>query len=429
MLVVAATAFEALAVATVLPATSAELGGIAWYGWTFSAFMLANLVGITVGGTETDRRGPTLPFLLGVALFMGGLVVSGLAPSMPVIVVGRVSQGLGAGLLSAVAYASIARAYSVELQPRMLATLSSAWVVPGLVGPGLSSLIAAHASWRWVFLGLAPLPALGALLVVPALKQIHGHAQPAAGSRNWLSLQLALGSGAALAALSQHGWWIALGLPGAVVAVRALDRLLPHGSLLARKGLPASVATMGLITFAFFGVEAFLPLALNTIRGEPITTAGVSLTAAAVFWTVGAWLPVRLTRVGRRVIVASGLGVLALGFTGVLALLSPAVPAWTAVASWGISGLGMGLAFTTTSAAILEAAPPGQEGAVSSSLQLAQVLGAALSTGAGGAIVVAPFAGDPPRTGIAVVDLLMIATTVLGIRTAWQMNECAAHPR
>jgi hypothetical protein len=88
----------------------------------------------------------------------------------------------------------------------------------------------------------------------------------------------------------------------------------------------------------------------------------------------------------------------------------------------------MGLAFTTTSAAILEAAPPGQEGAVSSSLQLAQVLGAALSTGAGGAIVVAPFAGDPPRTGIAVVDLLMITTTMLGIRTAWQMNERAAHP-
>ena len=157
VLVVVATAFEALAVATILPITSDELGGLDWYGWTFSSFMLANLVGIAVGGSETDRRGAAPPFLFGTLLFTVGLVISGLAPSMAVIVVGRTSQGLGGGLLSAVAYASIARAYAVELQPRMLATLSSAWVVPGLVGPGLAGVIAEYAGWRWVFLGLAPL--------------------------------------------------------------------------------------------------------------------------------------------------------------------------------------------------------------------------------------------------------------------------------
>ena len=141
-LVVVATAFEALAVATILPTTTAELGGLEWYGWTFSAFMLANLVGITVGGTQTDRHGPARPFLAGTMLFAGGLVVSGLASSMVVIVGGRTSQGFGAGLLSAVAYAAIARAYAVDLQPRMLATLSSACVVPGIVAPGLAGVIA-----------------------------------------------------------------------------------------------------------------------------------------------------------------------------------------------------------------------------------------------------------------------------------------------
>jgi MFS family permease len=421
-LVVVATAFEALAVATILPTTTAELGGLEWYGWTFSAFMLANLVGITVGGNDTDRRGPARPFLAGTMLFAGGLVVSGLAPSMAVIVGGRTSQGFGAGLLSAVAYATIARAYTVELQPRMLATLSSAWVVPGLVGPGLAGLIAAHAGWRWVFLGLAPLPALAAMLVVPALRELRGETNaPEGGARTRMALQLALGAGAALAGLGRERWWLALVLllGGGAVAVHALGRLLPAGTLHARAGLPAVIATMGLLNFAFFGTEAFVPLALSNIRGEPVMLTGLSLTTATLTWTAGAWLPVRFaTRITRRVVIVSGLGILGAGIAGTLALLSPNVPAASAVVAWGVAGLGMGLAFTTTSATILEAAPPGHEGAVSASLQLAQALGAALATGIGGALVVAPFAGDPPRLGIAVVDIIMLATIALAIAIA-----------
>ena len=171
-LVVAATAFEALAVATVLPATVADLGGIELYGWTFSAFMLANLVGITVGGDAADRRGLGAPFVAGVSFFVIGLVVSGCAPSMRVIVGGRTLQGFGAGLLSSVAYAAIARGYAAEAQPKMLATLASAWVVPGLIGPALAGTIADHVGWRWVFLALVPLPPLAGSLALPALRRL-----------------------------------------------------------------------------------------------------------------------------------------------------------------------------------------------------------------------------------------------------------------
>lgn len=453
-LTVVATAFEALAVATILPTTTAELGGLEWYGWTFSAFMLANLVGITVGGNETDRRGPALPFVAGTLLFAGGLVVSGLAPSMPVIVFGRTSQGFGGGLLSAVAYASIARAYAVDLQPRMLATLSSAWVVPGLVGPGLASVIAEHAGWRWVFLGLAPLPAFAALLVVPALRALprdaaasdaagpaatdatNAAATDAAGSaaaaRTRMAVQLALGAALALAGLGGHVSWngngMVLGavvagsvavLAGIATAGAALQRLLPPGTLLARPGLPAAVATMALLNFAFFGTEAFVPLAIVDVRGAGIMVNGLALTAAALTWTSGAWMQVRLATQGspRRVIVA-GLLILAVGIVGVAALVATPAPPWTAVAAWAVAGLGMGLAFTTCSAAILESAPAGQEGAASASLQLAQVLGAAIATGLGGAIVAAPFAGVPPARGIGVVDGLMFAVLLVAIATA-----------
>jgi MFS family permease len=433
-LTVAATAFEALAVATVLPTTLNDLGGLVYYGWTFSAFLLANLVGISVGGSESVRVGLARLFLAGVVLFSGGLLVSGCAPTMQVIVGGRVLQGFGAGLLSTVAYAAIARAYALELQPRMLATLSSAWVIPGLVGPGLASVIAEQASWRWVFWGLVPLPLLAAMLVLPALRALPFTTAPEPRSgRIGQAIQLGLGAGAALGGLGMHSWLPALALVGVggAVAVHALSRLLPQGTLLARAGLPAAVATMALVTFAFFGAEAFLPLALSNVRHAPLGLSGLALTAAALTWTAGAWLPVRIAhRVSRRALIIGGLAILAAGLLATWALLLPSVPVACAVLAWAITGLGMGLAFTTTSAAILEAAGPAEAGLASASLQLSQVLGAALATGAGGALVAAPFAGDPPALGIAIVDIAMLLATCLAMLTARGIpNQSSSAPK
>lgn len=421
-LAVVATAFESLAVATILPTATTQLGGLALYGWAFSAFMLASLIGISVGGSQNDRAGPSLVFLAGILLFVAGLVVSGLASSMPILVGGRTLQGAGAGLLSAVSYAAIAQAYAVDLQPRMLATLSSAWVVPGLIGPGVAGLVAEHASWRWVFLGLVPLPVIAAVLVLPALRRLPVATSPAEGSgRTWLAVQLGFGASMGLVGISLRTWEFALLLlvTGSLVAVHALRRLLPAGTGVARAGLPAAIASMALLNFAFFGTEAFLPLALSHVRRAPVLLSGASLTAAALTWTLGAWLPVRFAeRVGRGPIIFAGLGVLGAGLLGSLSLLFPSVPTASAVFVWGVAGLGMGLAFATTAAAILETAAPGHAGVASSSLQLAQVLGAALATGAGGAIVAAPFAGDPPILGIGAVDLLMVAAVALAMLAA-----------
>ncbi|MEA3056103.1 MAG: hypothetical protein QOD30_1535, partial [Actinomycetota bacterium] len=129
-------AVESLAVGTILPDVKRALGGIGLYGWVFSAFFLGSIVGVVVAGRITDHRGPRTAYLLGLALFIGGLVMAGLAPTMLVLVLGRVVQGMGSGAVPATAYAAIGRAYPEGLRPRMFAVLSTAWVVPALVGPG-----------------------------------------------------------------------------------------------------------------------------------------------------------------------------------------------------------------------------------------------------------------------------------------------------
>src|SRR3954452_15648212 len=84
VLTITLVASEALAVATILPDVRDDLGGIRLYGWVYSAFMLSSMVGIVAAGRAADRRGPAQPYLAGLVLFAAGLVVGGLAPSMPV---------------------------------------------------------------------------------------------------------------------------------------------------------------------------------------------------------------------------------------------------------------------------------------------------------------------------------------------------------
>jgi MFS family permease len=428
---VVATAFEALAVATIMPAVVRELADLELYGWAFSAFLLTNLIGITVGGGESDRIGPARVIVAGTLLFASGLIVSGFAPSMLVIVLGRALQGFGGGLLFSAAYAALARAYYVETQPRVLAVLSSAWVIPGLVGPGIAGLVTEHASWRWVFVGLVPMPILATLLVIPALRTQPKAAEAAAPAddprkRIVRSVQLGAGAAIALSALTLRPWplGVAAVAAGTLLAIDALRALLPPGTLLARAGLPAAVASMALVNFAFFGTEAFVPLALDRVRHAPVLLTGSALTAAAITWTVGAWLPVRLAgRVSRRTLILVGHAVLGVGLLGTAALLSPSVHPASAVAAWAVTGLGMGLAYTCLSAAILQSAEPGRAGIASASLQLAQVLGAAVATGAGGAIVAAPFAGDPPVVGIAVVDGVMLAALLVSAFAARRVHR------
>jgi len=417
-------AFEGLAVATILPKIVANLGGLDLYGWAFSAYMLAMLVGLILAGGEADRRGPALPFISGVALFVLGLILAGTAYSMIIFVLSRGVQGFGAGLLASVALVCVGRGYPETVKPRMLAVLSSAWVVPGLVGPALAGVVADLLGWRWVFLGLVPILPLATGLVLPSLRQLPAPTVPGSfdAPRLIAAVGLVIGTGMTLTGLQTGSVPVAtlLILLGLAVGIPSLRRLLPPGTLRAKAGMPAAIATMGLLSMAFFGGEAFLPLTLISIRGQSTIIAGVTLTAATLTWTAGSWVQAQLApRQGRRLLVTTALLLLAFGLAGIASVLIPGMLVGVAPVAWGVAGLGMGLAYSTLSLVVLETASVDQQGTASASLQLASVLGSALGTGLGGVIIafVAAACG-PPRSGIVVVDILVIVVTDLAILTA-----------
>src|SRR6266516_7227223 len=427
ILIMLGPAVETLAVATILPKIVTDLGGLSFYGWSFSAYMLATLVGLILAGDEADQRGPALPFMVGVVAFVLGLILAGTAPSMIVFVLSRAVQGFGAGILVSVIYACVGQGYPEQLKPRMVAMLASAWVVPGLIGPALAGIISDFFGWRWVFLGLVLVLPLGTGLVLPALKKLT-LAKEIREARSWdlprllATTGLVAGVGMTLAGLQVPSIPLALVLilPGLAMGVPSLRAILPAGTLRVKAGLPAAIATIGLLSAAFFGGEAFLPLTLISIRGQNTIIAGIALTAATLSWTAGSWLQANLApKQGRRMLVLSGLFIIAVGIAGIAIILFPAIPALVGIVAWGVGGLGMGLAYSTISLVILETAPKDQVGSASASMELSSVLGTALGTGLGGVIIAfAASSGRSQSWGIAVIDILVIACIVFACLTA-----------
>ena len=419
---VTAVAFEGLAVPTILPATLDDLGGLALYGWAFSGYWLTNLVGITLAGLEADRRGPLLPFVAGTVCFAIGLVVAGLAPGMEWVVAGRVIQGLGGGAMGSIIYVAIARGYAPEAQPRMIAVISSAWVVPGLVGPALAGYITQETSWRWAFLALAPLLPIAAIAVSGPIARLR--VDEAAEGRDPMgivraALQLAVGAAVMLGAPAAPSLLLAVPavVVGALLARGPLQRLLPPGSLSARPGRGAAIAVLALVTVSFLGVEAFVPLAVSSLRGAGPIAGGLSLTAAAVTWAAGSWLQARLApRRSRRTLAATGLVLILAGIA--LETLVPVTalpPVQLAAAAWAVAGFGMGLTYSTITLICIETAPPGGEGATSAAVQLANALGIAFGTGLAGAVVSLGATTIGLAPGIVVANLLMIVAAALAL--------------
>lgn len=433
LLTVTLVAFEALAVATILPEAQRELGNVRLYGWAFSGFFLAGLVGIAWAGEQIDAHGAARPFVVGIALFAAGIAVAGAAQSMPQLVLGRAIQGLGAGAIPAIANAAIGRAYAESVQPRLFALLSTAWVVPGLAGPGLAALVASISTWRLVFLGLLPFVAVATALTLPALRSVPPPAATPLASRRSVLAAALLAAGVALVmgAFTAPVWWLTapLAVAGALVTIPALRAVAPAGSFRAARGLASAVAGMAAVNFAFFGADAYIPYALTTVRGQPTLFAGVVLTLATLGWTAGSWLADRFSpRWGRGRVIGVGL-VLIAGATAAMALVAlPAVPAAASFPIWAVAAVGMGICYPTFTVAALGAALPGREGEASAAVTLGASLGSAVGAGLGGVIVAAGAALDADHLAVAAVFLLMAAVALASLPLAARTAETIRKP-
>ncbi|CCQ44266.1 major Facilitator Superfamily protein [Pseudarthrobacter siccitolerans] len=413
-------AFESLAVTTIMPVVSRELQGADLYALAFAGPLATGVIGMVAAGNWSDRRGPAIPLYASVALFVAGLLIAGTAASMPVLVAGRLVQGLGGGALTVALYVLVARIYPGPLHPKIFAAFSAAWVIPSLVGPFAAGVVAQVFSWHWVFLGVVGLVIPALVMIVPVLRNMApgqsspGQSPPGQSSLGheqggvleqapepWALGRLAWASLAALAVLGLNlsrevrlpGFGAApalLAVAAVVIALVAVRPLVPRGTLAARRGLPSVILVRGLASAGFFGAEVYLPYLLIEQYSFSPTFAGLTLTFGAVAWAgaaavqgrLGARLPHRgAVRIGSCMVLAAVL----------LALATAALhwPPAVVIAGWILAGGGMGLLYPRLSVMTLALSSKDNEGFNSSAMSISDSLGGALALATTGIVFAA----------------------------------------
>jgi MFS family permease len=379
-------AFEAMGVAAGMPAVAAALKGMDLYALAFASTLAGSVVAMVWSGGDCDRHGPYRSMSGGMLLFAIGLLLAGLAGSMPVLILGRVIQGLGVGALGVALYVATARALPPALHPRLFALFSSAWVVPAVIGPVVSGYVVDWLGWRWLFLGILVLLLPAAGLMLPALQRAPETAASSRRAPGMLRWALVAASCCIALSLGAHAgrWSLAAIVTALGLLALAAARLLPVGTLSLGRGLPTVIAMRGLVASAFFLCEAFVPLWLHQQRGWSISAAGLALTGGALSWSIGSHLQSRVTDAGRRqvwlrrgcLLVLTGIA--ASGLT-VLQFLPDAM----LIVGWSMAGLGVGVSLPMLGVLTLKLAPRAQQGRYASALQLCAALctSAALASG------------------------------------------------
>ncbi|MEU0484872.1 MFS transporter [Streptosporangium sp. NPDC006013] len=432
LLVVTLIGFEGMSVGTVMPAVSADLDALDLYGMSFSAFLISGLLANVVAGLWSDRRGHAWPFLLGVGLFTAGMALAGAAGTKELFIVARAVQGLGGGAVIVAIYVMIARVYVPETRPRVFAALSAAWVLPALLGPALSGIIAETAGWRWVFYGIVPLVVPALVMLLPALRARQDQApEPSTGPRSRpLAMTLAAiatagGGGALLYGVDRLQ---STPVPGGVAVVAGLvflavglPRLLPPGALRFGRGLPTTIMMRGVLASAFFAVNSFIPLLLTEVRGFSVAEAGVALTTGALGWTTGSYLQSRRSY-DRPLLVGIGSAAITAGILLTLLALVPGITGWVTVPAWVVAGFGMGIGTTSINITAMRQSPDAEQGANSAALQVVDTLGGALTIGFAG-VLINLIGHDDIATGYTMIVVLMASLGLFGVIVARRMRD------
>ena len=414
-------AFESLAVTTVMPAVSADLDGERLYALAFAGPLATGVIGMVVAGNWSDRRGPVAPLYASVGLFVVGLVVAGLAPTMEVLVVGRFAQGLGNGGLMVALYVVVARVYPRSLHPAIFAGFAAAWVVPSLVGPTVAGAVTELWSWHWVFLGVVVLVVPALLMVIPALRGMSGSGD---ATTPWAFGRIGWSVLAAVAVLVLNvvgeipGVGPVLAAAAVVVALVAVRALLPVGTLRARRGLPSVLLVRGLSAAGFLGAEVYIPYLLTQRYEVSPTIAGLSLTGGALAWSAAATVQGRMgMRLSSATAVRLGTILVVAGVVLTLAAAVVTAPVVVIIVAWVVAGAGMGLMSPRTSALTLEMSAPENQGFNSAAMTVADSFGSALALAITGVLFIG-LAGiaDPFVAVFALAGVIALAAAVLAPR-------------
>ena len=393
-------ALEMTIVGTAMPTIVASLGGLNHFSWVISAYLITSTVTVPVWGKLSDIYGRRLLYQIGIALFLLGSALSGMATSMTQLIAFRALQGLGAGALIPLAMTIIGDIYTLEERARMQAVFSALWGLSSIVGPLVGGFITDQLSWRWVFYINIPFGFAAALVIGLALQEPKRRERPVidyAGAAvlttavTLLMLALMKGEGAGASFTSPRN--LALLASAAVLLVvfvgierRAPDPMVPF-ELFANRMVAVAVAVSFFVGMAMFGAISFVPLFAQAAMGATATEAGSLLTPLMLSWVTLSVIGGRmLLKVGFRTTAITGLVLLVCGFA-LLSMSGRDTPRFQLYADLALAGAGLGLTVLTLVLSMQQAVTRSQLGITTSLGQFARSIGGAIGVAVMGAVL------------------------------------------
>jgi EmrB/QacA subfamily drug resistance transporter len=331
--------------------------------WVITAYMLALAAVIPVTGWAARRFGPRRLYLLSLVLFTAGSVLCGFAGSTTQLILFRVLQGIGGGMLLPVGQMMMAAAAGPKRMGRVMGVVAVPAMLAPILGPTIGGLIVDNASWRWIFFVNLP---VGALAFAAALKILPRGERQEAGRLDVRGLAL-MATGLPLLTYGLAE----IGATGSFTATRAVVPLLAGLALIGvfirhalhvkrplldlhlyrRATFASASVAMFCLGAALFGGMILMPLYWQQIRGESVVATGLLTAPMGIGMALVMPLVGRLTdRVGGGPLALFGVIVttvatIAFGFIGAHTSIS-----WLSIAMF-VRGMGVGFAFMPAMAA------------------------------------------------------------------------------
>lgn len=388
-------------VTTILPSVVRDIGGLQYYAWNMTLFVVASILGSAFSAPAIERFGLQRTFLWAIAVFVLGTVACAMAPAMPVMLGGRTIQGLGGGMLLSMSYSAVRVVFEEHLWNRAMVLVSSMWGISTLTGPAVGGVFAESGYWRMAFWAVLPAAAGLAWLVRVYVAGKPGRKQGET-AQGMPTGKILLMAGSVLvvsiASLSEH-WLVNVAgiLAGALLTgllvyldARAQLRLFPHGAYDFRRPLGSLYAGICLLSIGVT-TEVYIPYFLQSIHGISPLLAGYWAALMSAGWTLGAFISSGRSRPVVNALMLAGPLVSSLALV-MLALIMPVQwqPGWPRtlllVSPLVGVGLGVGLCWPNLLTRVFRAAPQGQENMASAAITTFQLYAMAMGAALAGMI-------------------------------------------
>lgn len=383
---------------TVMPSVVREIGGLDFYAWTMTLFVVGSILGAALAANLLRQWGPRGAYFIASVLFAAGTLTCAMAPTMSVMLIGRTLQGLGGGFLYALAYALTRIVLPERVWGRAIGLISAVFGIATLIGPAIGGIFADGGSWRTAFWSLMPFAvgfALLALFAFPRRSSDRNERAPVP------VLQLILLTLAVLAVsaggLSSETQWAAAGLIGALVLIVliartdaiASARLLPRRSFRFSSALAPLYLSVALLMLSM-QPEIYVPYMLQQLHGQTPLWAGYLAAMMSMGWTLGSLLSSRRQSGGKGMLTIGP----ALTFIG-LVILAICLPV-QGNGSWMwlgpiclalvLVGLGIGIAWPNLVTEVYRSAPADEQDLATGGMTTVQLFAIAMGTALAGMI-------------------------------------------